>query len=150
MHENFFLDLWEDSSLSLTIFSSFSINAKWASLSLSWASCSNCLCESDWKSLDSCFKRYFIDFISLSLEWEEWADIIKVVLKVIYLKKDRCSNEGRFPGKGGESLGSLKYQAFPSQILSFKTFKNLSLSNSLRAQPRIKTQFFMQEKNAKQ
>jgi len=56
------------------------------------------------------------------------------VLKGIYQKKDKWSNVGRFPGL-------LKYQAFPSQILSFKTFTNLSLSNSLRAQSRMKTQF---------
>jgi len=62
------------------------------------------------------------------------------VLKVSYHKKDKWSNVGRFPGKGSGSLGSLKYQAFPSQILSSKTFTNLSLSNSLRAQSRMKTQ----------
>jgi len=72
------------------------------------------------------------------------------VLKVIYLKKDRCSNEGRFPGKGGESFESLKFQDFPSQILSSKTFTNLSLSNSLRAQPRMKTQFVCKKNKAKQ
>jgi len=49
------------------------------------------------------------------------------VLKAIYQKKDKWSNVGRFPGKRGESLELLKYQAFPSQILSFKTFTNLSL-----------------------
>ena len=65
------------------------------------------------------------------------------MLKAIYQKKEKWSNVGRFPGKGGESLGSLKYQAFPSQILSFKTFTNLSLSNSFRAQSRMKTQFFL-------
>jgi len=54
------------------------------------------------------------------------------VLKAIYHNKDKWSNVGRFPRKGGGSLGSLKYQAFPSQILSFKTFTKLSLSNSLR------------------
>ena len=64
------------------------------------------------------------------------------MLKVIYLKKDRCSNQGRLPGKGGESLGSLKYQAFPSQNLSFKTFTKLSRSNLLRSQPRMKIQFY--------
>ena len=72
------------------------------------------------------------------------------MLKVSYHKKDRWSNVGRFSGKGGGSLGLLKYQAFPSQILSSKTFTNLSLSNSLRAQLRMKTQIFMQENNAKQ
>jgi len=61
------------------------------------------------------------------------------VLKVSYHNKDRWSNVGRFPGKGGGSLGSLKYQAFPSQILSSKTFTNFSLSNLLRAQSRMKT-----------
>jgi len=61
------------------------------------------------------------------------------VLKAIYHKKDKWSNVGRFPGKGG---GSLKYQVFPSQNLSFKTFTNLSLSNSLIAQSRMKTQFY--------
>jgi len=71
------------------------------------------------------------------------------VLKSIYQKKDKWSNVGRFPGKGGESLGSLKYQAFPGQILFFKTFTNLSLSNSLRAQSRMKTQFFYASKQYK-
>ena len=69
--------------------------------------------------------------------------------KTIYQKKDKWSNVGRFPGKGGESLGLLKYQAFPSQILSFKTFTNLLLSNSLRAQSRMKTQFYARKTKCK-
>jgi len=36
------------------------------------------------------------------------------VLEEIYQKKDIWSTIGRFPRKGGGSLGSLKYQAFPS------------------------------------
>jgi len=72
------------------------------------------------------------------------------VLKEIYHKKDRCSNVGRFPEKGGGSLGSLRYQAFPNQILSLKTFTNFSLSNSLKAQSRMKAQFYARKQNAKQ
>jgi len=68
------------------------------------------------------------------------------VLKVSYHKKDRWSNVGRFPGKGGRSL---KYQGFPSQILSSKTFTNLSLSNSLRAQSRMKKQFYARKQECK-
>ena len=64
------------------------------------------------------------------------------MLKAIYHKKGRWSNVGRFLGKGGGSLGSLKYQAFPSWILFHNTFTNPSLSNSLRAQSKIKTKFY--------
>jgi len=34
------------------------------------------------------------------------------VIKVIFKKKDRWSEVGNFPAKGGGSLGSLKYQVF--------------------------------------
>jgi len=61
------------------------------------------------------------------------------LLEAIHQKKDRWSTVGRFPGKGG---GSLKYQAFPSQILFHNTFTNPSLSNSLRAQSKMKTKFY--------
>jgi len=71
------------------------------------------------------------------------------VLKAIYHKKDRWSNVGRLPGKGGGSLGSLKYQAFPSQIISSKTFTNPSLSNSLRAQSRMKAKFYARKQRIK-
>jgi len=64
------------------------------------------------------------------------------VLEAIYQKKDRWSTVGRFPGKGGGSLGSIKYQAFTSQILFHNTFPNPSLSNSLRAQSKMKTKFY--------
>ena len=64
------------------------------------------------------------------------------VLEAIYQKKYRWSTVRRFPGKGGGSLGSLKYQAFPSQILFHNTFTNPSLSNSLRAQSNMKTKFY--------
>jgi len=60
--------------------------------------------------------------------------MLKLCVKSYYYKKDRLSSVGRFPGKRGGSHGSLKYQAFPSHILSLKTFTNLSLSNSLIAQ----------------
>jgi len=76
--------------------------------------------------------------------------MLKLCVKSYYYKKDRLSNVGRFPGKGVGSLGSLKYQAFPSQILSPKTSTNLSLSNSLRAQSRMKTLFYARKKNARQ
>jgi len=56
------------------------------------------------------------------------------VLEAIYQKKYRWSTVGRFPEKGGGSLGSLKYQTFLSQILIHNTFTNPFLSNSLRAQ----------------
>jgi len=71
------------------------------------------------------------------------------VLKAIYQKKDKWCNVGRFRGKEGESLGLLKDQAFPSQIISFKTLTNLSLSNSLRAQSRMKTQFYARKTKCK-
>jgi len=76
--------------------------------------------------------------------------MLKLCVKSYYYKKDRLSNVGRFLGKGGGSLGSLKYQAFPCQILSLKTFTNLSLSNSLRAQSIIKTLLYARKQNAKQ
>ena len=50
-----------------------------------------------------------MDFISLSLDLEEWVDMNKALcLKLFYLKKENESNEGSFPGKRGESLGLLK------------------------------------------
>jgi len=64
------------------------------------------------------------------------------VLEAIYQNKDRWTTVGRFPGKGGGSLGSLKYQAFPNQILFHNTFTNPSLSNSLKAQSKMKTKFY--------
>jgi len=68
------------------------------------------------------------------------------VLETIYQKKDRWSTVGRFQGKGGGSLGSLKYQAFPNQILFHNTFTNPSLSNSFRAQSKMKTIFYARKK----
>jgi len=66
-----------------------------------------------------------MDFISLSLDLEEWVDMTKALcLKVFYLKKEKESNEGSFPGKRGGSLGSLKYQVFPCQNVSLKTSHN--------------------------
>jgi len=76
--------------------------------------------------------------------------MLKLCVKSYYCKKDRLSSGGRFPRKGGGSLGSLKYQAFPSQILSLNTFTNLPISNSLRAQSRMKTLFYARKQNAKQ
>jgi len=64
------------------------------------------------------------------------------VIKVISKKKDRWSEVGNFPGKGGGSLGSLKYQAFPCHILSHHNFTNISLSNLLRAKSKMKTKFY--------
>jgi len=64
------------------------------------------------------------------------------VIKVISKKKDRWNEVGNFPGKGARSLGSLKYQAFPYQILSHNTFTKISLSNLLREQSNIKTKFY--------
>ena len=59
------------------------------------------------------------------------------VFEAIYQKKDRWNTVGRFPGKGGGSLGSLKYQAFPSMIVIHNTFTKPSLINSLRAQSKM-------------
>jgi len=64
------------------------------------------------------------------------------VIKVIFKKKDRWSEIGNFPGKGGGSLGSLKYQVFPCQILSHNTFTNLCLSNLLIAQSKMKKKIY--------
>jgi len=71
------------------------------------------------------------------------------VIKVISKKKDRWGEVGNFPGKGGGSLESLKYQAFPCQILSHNTFTNLSLRNLIREQSNMKTKFYARS-NAKQ
>jgi len=64
------------------------------------------------------------------------------VIKVISKNKDGWSAVGNFPGKGGGSLGCLKYQAFPCEILSHNTFRNLSLRNFLRAKAKMKTKFY--------
>ena len=55
-----------------------------------------------------------MDFISLSLDLEEWVDMTKDLwLKVFYFKKEEESSEGSFPSKRDESLGLLKYQVLP-------------------------------------
>jgi len=40
--------------------------------------------------------------------------MLKFVIEEIPKEKNRLSEIGSFPRKGGGSLGSLKYQAFPS------------------------------------
>jgi len=68
------------------------------------------------------------------------------VLKVIPKEKNKWSEVGNFPRKGGGSLGSLNYQAFPCQRISHKNFTNLSLSYLLRAQTRKKKNFLCKKK----
>ena len=46
-----------------------------------------------------------MNFISLSLDLEEWVDMTKDLwLKVFYFKKEEESSDSSFPGKRGESL----------------------------------------------
>jgi len=64
------------------------------------------------------------------------------MLEVFSKEKIRWGEVGNFLGKGGGSLESLKYQVFPYQILSHNTFTNLSLTNLLRAQSKMKITFY--------
>ena len=60
-----------------------------------------------------CFKRDLVELKSLSQRLEVCLDMLKFVLEVISKEKNRLSEVGNFPRKGGGSLESLKYQAFP-------------------------------------
>jgi len=65
-------------------------------------------------SLDIFLKRDFVEFKPLSLRLEVCLNMLKFVLEVIPKEKIRLSEIGSFPGNGGGSLRSLKYQTFPS------------------------------------